>query len=54
MFGVPTLVIGEEIFWGHDAFDMALEYLAQPLAFSDPEMRAIDSLPLGATRPAAK
>lgn len=50
VFGVPTLVIGEEIFWGHDAFDMALEYLAQPQAFADPEMRAIDSLPLGATR----
>ena len=53
VFGVPTLVIGEEIFWGHDAFDMALEYLAQPQAFADPQMRAIDTLPLGATRKAA-
>jgi 2-hydroxychromene-2-carboxylate isomerase len=53
VFGVPTLVIGEEIFWGHDAFDMALEYLSQPQAFADPQMRAIDSLPLGATRKAA-
>jgi 2-hydroxychromene-2-carboxylate isomerase len=50
VFGVPTFVIGEEIFWGHDAFDMALEYLSEPQAFTDPEMRAIESLPIGATR----
>ncbi len=54
VFGVPTLVIGEELFWGHDAFDMALEYLARPQAFADADMRAIDTLPLGATRAAAK
>ncbi len=54
VFGVPTLVIGEELFWGHDAFDMALDYLAQPQAFADPHMRMIDTLPLGASRAAAK
>ena len=30
VFGVPTLLIGEEIFWGHDASDMALDYLQAP------------------------
>lgn len=25
IFGVPTLVVGPELFWGHDAFDMALD-----------------------------
>jgi 2-hydroxychromene-2-carboxylate isomerase len=50
VFGVPTLVIGAELFWGHDAVDMALEYLADPERFLDPAMRAADSLPVGATR----
>jgi 2-hydroxychromene-2-carboxylate isomerase len=50
IFGVPTLVIGEELFWGHDAVDMALEYLKRPQAFADPQMRAADALPIGVTR----
>jgi 2-hydroxychromene-2-carboxylate isomerase len=50
VFGVPTLVVGEELFWGHDAVDMALDYLRQPQAFADPEMRVIDTLPIGAAR----
>ena len=54
VFGVPTLVIGEELFWGHDAFDMALDYLRQPQAFADPDMRVIDTLPVAASRIPAK
>jgi 2-hydroxychromene-2-carboxylate isomerase len=50
IFGVPTLVIGDELFWGHDAFDMALEYLRNPDAFRDPDMQAADTLPVGVTR----
>jgi 2-hydroxychromene-2-carboxylate isomerase len=50
VFGVPTLVIGEEFFWGHDAVDMALEYLAGPEAFHDRQMQAIETLPIGAQR----
>src|SRR6267143_4058787 len=50
MFGVPTLVIGDELFWGHDAFEMALEYLRHPDAFRDPDMQAADTLPIGVTR----
>ena len=50
IFGVPTLVIGDEFFWGHDAVDMALDYLERPQAFQDPEMRLADSLPVGVTR----
>ena len=50
VFGVPTLVIGKELFWGHDAFDMALEYLRHPDAFRDPDMQAADTLPIGVTR----
>ena len=50
VFGVPTLVIGKELFWGHDAFDMALEYLRHPDAFCDPDMQAADTLPIGVMR----
>jgi 2-hydroxychromene-2-carboxylate isomerase len=50
IFGVPTLVIGTELFWGHDAFDMALDYLKHPESFADPDMRAADTLPVGVKR----
>jgi 2-hydroxychromene-2-carboxylate isomerase len=50
VFGVPTLVIGEELFWGDDAIDMALDYLQNPGDFSDAAMRAADELPVGAAR----
>ena len=51
VFGVPTLVIGTELFWGHDAMDMAVEYLRDPAAFNDLQMSRIDTLPVGITRP---
>jgi 2-hydroxychromene-2-carboxylate isomerase len=54
VFGVPTLVIGEELFWGHDACDMALDYLRQPQAFADHDMRVIDTLPIAAARTKTK
>lgn len=50
VFGVPTLVIDEELFWGHDAFDMALDYLADGRAFRDSGMRAVEALPVGVER----
>jgi 2-hydroxychromene-2-carboxylate isomerase len=50
IFGVPALVIGEEFFWGHDAVDMALDYLKDPLAFEDQAMRTVETLPVGVTR----
>jgi 2-hydroxychromene-2-carboxylate isomerase len=50
IFGVPTLVVDGELFWGHDAFDMALNYLADPQSFADREMRAVDTLPVGVSR----
>ncbi len=50
IFGVPTLVVGEECFWGDDAFDMALDYLADPHGFRDEAMRAAEAIPIGAAR----
>lgn len=52
VFGVPTLVVGEEIFWGQDAVEMACAYLHAPERFDDETMRAIDTLPIGAARKA--
>jgi 2-hydroxychromene-2-carboxylate isomerase len=49
-FGVPTFVIESETFWGHDAFDMALDYLRDPDQFETPQMQAVESLPIGVTR----
>ena len=50
IFGVPTFLIGDELFWGHDSFEMVLDYLLDASAFQDGQMRAIDSLPIGVQR----
>ena len=50
IFGVPTLVIGRELFWGHDAFGMALDYLNDRPGFADPEMQALETLRVGVER----
>jgi 2-hydroxychromene-2-carboxylate isomerase len=51
VFGVPTLALGNELFWGTDALPMARAYLANPRLFEDKEMRRVDDLPMGAVRP---
>lgn len=51
VFGVPTFVIGDQIFWGHDALDMAIDYLRDPGQFEVSEMNRIRSLPVGVVRP---
>lgn len=50
VFGVPTLAIGEELFWGFDAGEMALDYLKQPDRFRSPAFARIDTLPVAARR----
>ena len=54
VFGVPTLAIGDELFWGLDATEMAADYVAQGCRFNDPEMARIASLPVGAVRGSTK
>jgi 2-hydroxychromene-2-carboxylate isomerase len=54
VFGVPTLAIDDQLFWGNDSTDMALRYLDDPSLFDDPEMCRIDTLPIAAQRPGAK
>ena len=53
VFGVPTLLVGAEIFWGYDALDMALAYVADPQVFNTPAMRALETLPIAMARPRA-
>lgn len=50
IYGVPTLVIDGEYFWGNDATDMALDFVANPGLFDDSEMRRIAELPATASR----
>ena len=54
VFGVPTLAIGDELFWGSDSTAMAMDYVAQGCRYDDPEMIRIASLPVGADRSAVK
>ncbi len=50
VFGVPTLAIGDELFWGVDATAMAADYIAQGCKFTDAEMTRVASLPAGVQR----
>jgi 2-hydroxychromene-2-carboxylate isomerase len=50
VFGVPSLVIDELVFWGNDATQMALDALANPDRFRTAEMRRVENLPVGVSR----
>lgn len=54
VFGVPTLVIADQLFWGNDATEMALQFLENPSLFETAEMRRLDALPIGVQRPQAR
>lgn len=54
VFGVPTLAIGDELFWGADATAMAADYIAAGCRYTDPEMTRVVSLPVGVERNSAK
>ena len=50
IYGVPSFLIGNEIFWGDDMFDLMLEWLDDPSFLGDPESHRIMALPPGAER----
>ena len=52
VFGVPTIAIGTELFWGADATDMVRDYVAAGCRYDDPEYARVAALPAGATRKA--
>jgi 2-hydroxychromene-2-carboxylate isomerase len=53
-FGVPTVVVGEELFWGEDMTDMLAAYLANPKSFDTDEMRRLRKLPAAVQRETGK
>jgi len=50
VFGVPTLAIGEELFWGFDTLDMVRDYLVDPTLFQTAEMQRLGTLDYGVPR----
>lgn len=57
VFGVPTLTIDDERFWGFDGTDMALDWLSQqgsasndPNGFPTEKVRAARNMPVGSAR----
>lgn len=54
VFGVPTLAIGDALFWGLDATDMARDYATDGSRFTDPEYARVAALPEGVQRSAVK
>ena len=50
VWGVPTLQVGDALFWGSDAHDFALAALQEPTLLDEAEMARVAALPIGATR----
>lgn len=50
VFGVPSLVIDGEVFWGADGMDFARDFLADPALLQSPAMRRLAELPEGVRR----
>ncbi|HQR10008.1 MAG TPA: 2-hydroxychromene-2-carboxylate isomerase [Casimicrobiaceae bacterium] len=54
VFGVPTIALRDELFWGVDATRMAADYAAAGCCWTDPEFARAVALPVGASRNPAK
>lgn len=50
VFGVPSFVVDNEVFWGADALDFLDAFLADPAVLHNAEMRRLDALPVAAAR----
>ncbi|HZX75625.1 2-hydroxychromene-2-carboxylate isomerase [Lysobacter sp.] len=50
VYGVPTLAVDGELFWGNDAFDFAMAALHDPAVLQDEEMQRVSALPVGLQR----
>mgnify|MGYP004458215715 CR=1 FL=1 len=50
VFGVPTLAIGEDLFWGFDTLELVRDYLADPKLFQTAEMQRLGTLDYGVPR----
>ena len=47
LFGVPTAIVDDELFWGQDSTSMLFAYLKDPELFRDDEMVRAANLPTG-------
>jgi 2-hydroxychromene-2-carboxylate isomerase len=54
VFGVPTIAAGNELFWGADATEMALDFIRAGGRYADPEYARVAALPSAAVRSAAR
>jgi 2-hydroxychromene-2-carboxylate isomerase len=50
VFGVPSLVVDGEVFWGADSLEFAKAFIADSKVLRNDEMRRVDSLPAAASR----
>lgn len=50
VFGVPTLAVDGELFWGEDSSDMVIDFLQDRARFLSPEMRRLQYLQSGIAR----
>jgi len=50
VFGVPTLRLGGELFWGNDATPMIEDWLARPDHFAESEYQRVAALPRAVER----
>lgn len=50
VFGVPTLALGNSLFWGNDAHAFAVAALRDPALLEETEMRRVVELPVGVQR----
>lgn len=50
VFGVPTLCLGETLFWGSDAMPMVRDYLEDKPVFHSDAMRGASAIPVGVVR----
>ena len=51
VFGVPTFIAGDELFWGYDALPFLADFITDAELFQRPDLAASDALPEGRPRP---
>ncbi|MDB5969710.1 MAG: 2-hydroxychromene-2-carboxylate isomerase [Hydrocarboniphaga sp.] len=52
VFGVPSIVVGDEVFWGNDATPLFMAWLKDPGVLQTEEMQRVVALPITAQRAA--
>lgn len=50
VFGVPSVVVDGQLFWGFDSTEMVGDYLRRPERFRSGEMARLQGLPVGVAR----